>query len=113
MAIFTLVVGSQITALPYYLIALIVGVIPLLFIIQGLKSEGIIRSQFLFIGFGFFLVFAGEAVNYFIVEKNFPWLLDFWNLTGTTFHFIPPILILLGLLCLFNGYVRLPRKIAS
>jgi hypothetical protein len=112
MAIFTLVVGIQITAPPYYFIALIVVVIPLLFLIQGFKSgEGIIRRQFLYIGFGFFLVFAGEAVNYFIVEKNFPWLLDLWNLTGTTFHFIPPILILLGLLCLFNGYVRLPRKI--
>lgn len=113
MAIFTLVVGIQITEPPYYFIALIVAVIPLLFIIQGFKSEGIIRRQFLFIGFGFFLVFAGEAVNYFILENNFYWLLEFWtNLTGTTFQFIPPLLILIGLLCLFNGYVRLPRKIA-
>jgi len=112
MAIFTLVVGIQITAPPYYFIALIVGVIPLLFLIQGFKSEGIIRRQFLYIGFGFLLVFAGEAFNYFILEINFPWLLDGWiNSTGITFHFIPPILILLGLLCLFNGYVRLPRKI--
>jgi hypothetical protein len=113
MAIFTLVVGMQITEPPYYFIALIVAVIPLLFIIQGVKSEGIIRRQFLFIGFGFFLVFAGEAVNYFILENNFFWLLEFWtNLTGTTFHCIPPLLTLIGLLCLFNGYVRLPRKIA-
>ena len=112
MAIFTLIIGNLITAPPYYFVALIVAVIPLLFIYQGFKSEGLIRRQFLYIGVGYFLVFAGEAFNYFIVETNFSWILDAWNMTGISFHIIPPFLIILGLLCLLNGYVRLPRKIA-
>lgn len=112
MAIFTLIIRIQITAPPYYFIALIVAVIPLLFLYLGLKSGGLIRRQFLYIGVGYFLVFAGEAFNYFIVETNFPWLLVAWNTIGISFHMVPPFLIILGLLCLFNGYVRLPRKIA-
>jgi hypothetical protein len=112
MAVFTLIIGIQITAPPYYFLALIVAIIPLLFLYQGFKSEGLIRRQFLYIGVGFFLVFAGEAFNYFIVETNFPWLLAAWNITGISFHIVPPFLILLGLLCLLNGYVRLPRKLA-
>ncbi|NVM54676.1 MAG: hypothetical protein HWN66_13310 [Candidatus Helarchaeota archaeon] len=102
----------DITTPPYFFIALIVGIIPALFLYQGYISEGLIRKQFIYIGVGYFLVFAGEAVNYNIIRTHLTWLdALFINLTGTSGEYFPPILILLGLLCLFNGYVIIARKL--
>lgn len=113
MAILTLFIGIQILLVPYYFIALIVAIIPGLFLYQSYVTEGLIRRQFLYIGLGYFLVFAGEALNYKIILLNFPWLANGWlNLTGISIQFLPPLLILLGLLCLFFGYVVIARKMA-
>lgn len=112
-AVAILVVGTmEVLALPYYFIALVVGMIPALFLYLGYASAGIIRRQFIYIGFGYLLVFLGEALNYNIILFNFAWLNDYFiSITGYTVEFIPPIIIIIGLLFLFNGYVRLARKI--
>ncbi len=112
MAIITLLKGTEFLHLPYYFIALIVAIIPGLYLYQAFQSEGLIRKQFLYVGVGYFLVFAGEALNYNIILINFPWLdAAFVNLTGVHIDFLPPLLILVGLLCLLNGYVRLAKKL--
>ena len=106
MAVLTLVIGIQMIQIPYYFIALVVAVIPGLFLYQALVTEGLIRQQFLFIGVGYFLVFAGEALNYKIMELNFPWMLGIYGI-----EMLPPLMILLGLLSLFIGYVIIARKL--
>ncbi|MHA1130043.1 MAG: hypothetical protein ACTSQI_02335 [Candidatus Helarchaeota archaeon] len=113
MAILTLYIGIEMLSIPYYFLALIVAIIPALFLYQALVSEGLIRWQFLYIGFGYFLIFAGEAINYKLILLNFPWLESgFSNLTGFSIEFLPPLLVILGLIILFNGYVRLAKKLA-
>jgi hypothetical protein len=113
MAILTLIIGFKILLVPYYFIALVVAIIPGLFLYQSYVTEGLIRRQFFFIGLGYFLVFAGEALNYKIIQLNFSWLESGWiNLTGISIQFLPPLLVLFGLLCLFIGYVFLARKMA-
>lgn len=102
----------DITAPPYIFIAFVVVIIPGLFLYQAYKTEGVIRRQFLFIGIGYFLIFAGEAINYNIILKHFYPLHEFWiGLTGDSGEYLPPLLILFGLLCLVNGYVRLAKKL--
>jgi len=112
MAILTLIVGIEMLSIPYYFIALVVAIIPGLFLYQAYISEGLIRKQFLYIGLGYFLIFAGEATNYKLILLNFLWLEEgFSNLTGYSVEFLPPLLILFGLLCLYNGYVRIAREL--
>ncbi|MHA1266717.1 MAG: hypothetical protein ACTSRS_15885 [Candidatus Helarchaeota archaeon] len=103
----------DITTPPYFFIAFVVAIIPALYLHQGFRSEGLIRKQFLYIGIGYFFVFGGEALNYRIIQTHLKWLEDFWiNLTGDTGEYLPPLLILLGLLFLFIGYVWIAKKLA-
>jgi hypothetical protein len=112
MAALTLYIGIDMLSIPYYFIALIVGIIPALFLYQAFISEGLIRRQFLYVGIGYFLLFAGEAINYKLILLNFPWLeAGFSNLTGYSIEFFPPLLTLLGLILLLNGYVYIAKKL--
>ncbi|MHA1428070.1 MAG: hypothetical protein ACTSQI_18975 [Candidatus Helarchaeota archaeon] len=96
-AIMTLIIGVRIIEFPYLFIALIIAFIPFLFFYIAYSFTGEVRKRSILTGLGFFLIFAGEAVNYHVILRSFPFLIDIFGPTSTI---LPPLIILTGLLTL-------------
>ena len=110
---FTLISGLTVTYLPWFLLALSAAIVPILFFYIAAISEDEIRSKSLNIGFGYFFIFAGEAVNVHIVARIFPEWLDFMGyIVGIPFgfpiniSFLMPAVSIIGCFLLLIGLVR-------
>jgi len=109
----TLLFGLTVTTLPWFLFALAAAIVPILFFYIAGISEDEIRSKSLNIGFGYFFIFAGEALNVHIVLRIFPeWMGFLEGAVSTLFNFpvylsfFMPLVSLIGCLLLLIGLIK-------
>jgi len=102
----TLYYGILITDLIYFL-ALVIVIIPILYFYIAFKAPAGIRKKSFCVALGYFLVFMGEAINYSIITrvelfKTYTAVLE--SMIGYQIKFMPPAVIIIGLILLFYGY---------
>ncbi|MBD3227333.1 MAG: hypothetical protein GF329_04020 [Candidatus Lokiarchaeota archaeon] len=106
LAIATLFLGVSITDYIYFL-ALIVSIVPLLYLYIAIKAPKGLKGKSYSVAFGYFFIFLGEAINYSIITRVYPfkiWTATLESIFGYSIAFLPPLIIIVGLILLFWGY---------
>ncbi len=108
LAVALLIYGPTVTVLPWFLFALAAAIVPILFFYIAAKSTDEIRSKSLNIGFGYFLIFAGEAINIHIIQRALPewpgWMQGL--LFNIPIDFLMPLVTIIGCILLLIGLIR-------
>jgi len=109
LAVATLIYGPTVTTLPWFLFAFAAAIVPGLFFYIAAKSDDEIRSKSLNIGFGYFFIFAGEAINIHIIYRAMPewpgWIQNV-ILFGLPMDMTMPLFSVIGCLLLLMGLIR-------
>ncbi|NHI91958.1 MAG: hypothetical protein EAX96_05605 [Candidatus Lokiarchaeota archaeon] len=109
LAIGTLLFGPLMTTLPYYFLALSAAIVPIMFFYVADRSPDELRNKSLIIGLGFFLIFAAEALNYYILLRVVPeWVYIVENaIIFQPITLFPPFICIIGCIFLFIGLKKI------